>query len=834
MKRLLIFLFFLVACCGAVSGVAQVYVAPGGNDFNPGTIGQPKASLASALRQVREMRRVATAPFSSPIQIILQQGVYYLDEPIFIRPEDGGNKNSPTLVEAAAGADVVLSGGVKITGWKKLGNPVEGIPEQIRANIWTATIPTQFEGLPLFRQLWINENKATRAKWPNGRQMARILSWDKKNETCQIPAPPVNISNTSGMEMFIHQWWEIAILRLRKMTRDGDSARLFFKQPESRLQSEHPWPAPWLSQETGNSAFFLSNAIELLDEPGEWFADARQGKIYYWPRQGEDMNTAIVMVPYLENIVNIEGTIDHPVSHVHFKNISFQHTGWNRPSLQGHVPHQTGMPMTDAYKLRPAGTKEKASLENQAWITRPEAAVKISHARHTSFEGCSFQHLASTGLDYNIGAKDNIINGNLFSDIGGNAILGGVFSEDAFEIHLPYNPKDERVVCDSLTITNNFITDATNEDWGALGIGLGYTRNATVSHNEIENVNYSGISMGWGWSPQPNVMKNNRVTANKIHHFGKQNYDCAGIYTLSAQPGSLVSENYIDSIFKAPYAHLPSHWFYLYTDEGSSYITIKNNWTPTKKYLQNNNGPGNQWQNNGPGVSENIKLAAGLQPAYRHFLAATTNGTVKQPIATEHEEVVELVMKDKSVDIKRLKLFLKSNGIDPDRIFQLKNRVVVFDKIQDLSVLQGRLKNEFPEAEVRPYYNMFYQFQGNHCPGNGKVQDLEPVVLTANLVAGSKKQQEFLEHFEGVSENYPEIERGLCEASVQQALGFKNGNQIVMVLKFVNPEAVKGAYKKVVKDRTGFINWEKIMPGYLEAIPGAGSGKTWQWFKNIR
>src|SRR5690606_38698653 len=135
-----------------------------------------------------------------------------------------------------------------------------------------------------------------------------------------------------------------------------------------------------------------------------------------------------------------------------------------------------------------------------------------------------------------------------------------------------------------------------------------------------ENVNYSGISLGWGWSPQPNVMKDNRIIANRIHHFGKQNYDCAGIYTLSAQPGTLISENYIDSVFKAPYAHLPSHWFYLYTDEGSAYITIKNNWTPSHKYLQNNNGPGNQWQHNGPEVDARVKQLAGLEPQYHYLL----------------------------------------------------------------------------------------------------------------------------------------------------------------------------------------------------------------------
>jgi hypothetical protein len=58
-------------------------------------------------------------------------------------------------------------------------------------------------------------------------------------------------------------------------------------------------------------------------------------------------------------------------------------------------------------------------------------------------------------------------------------------------------------------------------------------------------------------------MKNNRVIGNKITHYAKHMYDVAGIYTLSAQPGTLISYNCIDSIYKALYAHDPNHWFYL-------------------------------------------------------------------------------------------------------------------------------------------------------------------------------------------------------------------------------------------------------------------------------
>ena len=832
-KRLYKFAFLLILIIATAGAGAQVYVSPHGSDTNAGTKEQPKSSLQSALRQVRELRRLNDAVTRKPVHIILEDGVYALQEPVVIRAEDAGTLQSPTYIEAAPGAQVTLSGGITITGWKKTNGSAANLPSSAQSHIWEAPLPETFNGLPGFRQLWINDIKATRAKWPNGGEMERILSWNKKDESCQIPKPPVSIKNINGIEMFIHQWWEIATLRVKQMDVAGDSAQLLFKQPESRIQSEHPWPAPWISKETGNSAFYLSNAIEFLDEPGEWYIDRTNNKIYYWPRGGEDLTTARVTAPLLENLVTIQGTIDQPVSHVHFKNIAFEHVGWNRPSLQGHVPHQAGMPMTEAYKLRPSGTPGKASLDNQAWITRPGAAVTASFARDISFNGCRFEHIASTGLDYHRGVKSSKVNGSVFKDIGGTAILAGSFADEGMEIHLPYNPKDERIVADSITLTNNLVTDATNEDWGSVGIGLGYTRNSTIAHNDIENVNYSGISMGWGWSPKPNVMRNNKVFANKIHHFGKQNYDCAGIYTLSAQPGSLISENYIDSIYKAPYAHLPSHWFYLYTDEGSSHITIKDNWTATQKYLQNNNGPGNQWINNGPQVNEAIRLKAGLEDGYKHLLKESTYKSIMLPVNSEHEELVELVAAKGNLNLAQLRNFLKENKVDPNSIYQWNNRYVIFDKVQDLSVFQGKLKKAFPDVTVRPYYDMYYQFDRSRCDNKQTAKEWEHILLTANLVADTKKQKEYLNYHATQFEQWPEIAKGFCNADFQRLVMFRNGRQLMLVISIPKGKTLDELNPKTTENNPRVDEWNKLMAQYQEGIEGTKKGEVWVFLKKV-
>ena len=163
----------------------------------------------------------------------------------------------------------------------------------------------------------------------------------------------------------------------------------------------------------------------------------------------------------------------------------------------------------------------------------------------------------------------------------------GLRTEGVGACRVVHDPSDSRIICTGLTIDNNLITDVTNEDWGCVGIGAGFVRDIRILHNEISEVSYSGISMGWGWNQQPCAMADNRVKGNLIHHYAKHMYDTAGIYTLGAQPHSFVEENVVRDIYSPGYAHDPNHWFYLYTDEGSSCIMVRNNWTPTEKYLKN-------------------------------------------------------------------------------------------------------------------------------------------------------------------------------------------------------------------------------------------------------
>lgn len=846
--KYIIFTLWLATLCIEVKA-ADIYVSTSGSDNNPGTQQQPKATLNAALRRARELRRLNDASIKDGIHIIVSGGNYQVNEPVFIRPEDSGTTQSPTWIEAAANQTPVLSGGVNVTGWKKLSAAIAGLPANAKGKVWVADLPYYQGSRFQFRQLWVNGRKAVRARESdNNDQMSRILSVDKVRQEMWIPTPSVKLPAEAGqMELVIHQMWAIANLRVKSITTEGNKTKLTFQQPESRIQFEHPWPEAVIdknNQKNGNSAFYLNNAIEFLNQPGEWFADQEAGKLYYWPRASENMVQAQVTVPALQTLLHITGTADRQVSYVYLRGINFEYATWLRPSQQGHVPHQAGMYMVDAYKLKVAGTPEKAGLENQAWVGRPAAAVEIAYAHHTGFEQCRFEHIASTGLDYQRGTHDDAIKGNIFKDIGGTAIQVGTYSDEAIEAHLPYNPSDLREVCTNELVSNNLITDATNEDWGCVGIGTGYVKNINIEHNDISEVSYSGISMGWGWTKLKNAMSNNRIYGNKIHRYGKHLYDVSGIYTLSAQPGSVIENNYIDSIYKVPYAHDIHHWFYLYCDEGSSGFTVRNNWCPADKFLQNANGPDNHWSNNGSQVNQEVKRNAGLQKEYiasLKYIAPVDKreciNYVGYDIKADKPQVIEVIAEQgQTPDLAKVKDLCMRNGIPVSSIYQWQNRLTIFGNIPNAERIAQQLKSMFSSAEVKSYTTPFYTFNAQqHCgAGTAVAKEWDNIVLTANLVSDVKKQQEYLDYHATQFQKWPEVAKGFCNASFRQLLVYKNGRQLMLIISIPKGENLDKLNPKTSENNPRVDDWNTIMKQYQEGVSGTKPGEVWVFMQPVK
>ena len=478
MKQLLIFLFLLFPAHLSYAGEIVV------------NLGE---SLHEALRKAREWRRTNDLRSEGGITITLQEGRYYMQEPLFLRPEDSGTKESPLIIRGSGKHKSVIFGDAR----------------------------------QQHTQLWPKEG------------MEHMIDFNTTDRTITIPTPPKEVIDTKNLEMVVHQRWAIAILRVKGIRVLNDSvAEVSFMEPESRLEFEHPWPQPVIGGERGNSSFMLRTT------------EQRDG---------------------IEQLAIIDGA-----SYVRFEGLAFENTCWNRPLHQGHVTLQGGFPLVDAYKLKEnPGLPWDEGLENQAWIERPVSAITVRNAREVNFTNCQFQHLGATALDY-----ESIEGGTIadcsFEDIGGTAIMAGSFAESPREVHRPYDDLVNK--CTGLNIIRNIIHDATNEDWGAVGIGIGYARRCTIWENTVSHVNYSGICVGWGWTPHDTGMTENIIEGNMVSDYARQLYDAGGIYTLSNQPGSRITDNDISQPFPAPYA-TNNRGFCIYLDARTDGFTIENNTT---------------------------------------------------------------------------------------------------------------------------------------------------------------------------------------------------------------------------------------------------------------
>ena len=451
-------------------------------------------SIHDALRQAREWRRTNDARCQGDITINIEAGRYYMNEPLFLRPEDSGTKESPLVIRGTGENHTSV---------------ICGDPRQKHTQIWPK------DG------------------------MMRMIEFNTTDRAITIPTPPDSVLQTKNLEMVVHQRWAIAILRVKDLKVEGDKTIVTFMEPESRLEFEHPWPQPVIGGEKGNSSFLLRTT------------EQRDG---------------------IEQLVIVDGA-----NYVRFEGITFDKTCWNRPLHMGHVTLQGGMPLVDAYKLKEKpGLPWDKDLENQAWIERPVSAVTVKNAHHVDFHHVLFQNLASTALDFVDNISDCLVQNCTFGNIGGTAIMGGSFAESPREVHRPYTDLAKR--CQRLTIKENPIVDVANEDWGAVAIALGYVRNCTVSRNIVSRASYSGICVGWGWTPHDTGMQNNHIVGNKVSHYARQLYDAGGIYTLSNQPGSVISGNIISTPYPAPYA-TNDRGFRIYLDARTDGFTIGNNKT---------------------------------------------------------------------------------------------------------------------------------------------------------------------------------------------------------------------------------------------------------------
>lgn len=582
------------------------YVSPSGNDANDGSFAAPFRTLEKAKSAVQAVN----GNMAKDIAVCLRGGTYPLTKTLTLGTEDGGSNGHYVRYVNYPDEHPLITGGQPVKGWT--------LYDQ-ENNIWCA------KGVDLrFRQLYVNGKKAVRACFPNvdkngNHDFVRLTKVDTFGRAFDVPSEYVkDWKNFDKVEMHLMIAWSDNVLRLEKKQVMGNTTKLIPRDPERTRLFKRKYPmlgVAFMSNPPKQQVFYLENAYEFIDTPGEWYLNEEENTLYYKAREGEDMNTALVVAPYLNTLVSIEGKdTDSKVGYLSFEGLTFAHTTFMRPSREGFLNLQAGM-----YNIEVI--EENGILgSNKFLLWRPEAGFRVENAHHVSIKQNVFAQMAATGLDFVSGTNDDKIEGNVFMDLGGTGIMIGKFSQDSLtEIHKAYNPSDKAEICTRDTIKNNYVHHVTTEIQGAVGIGGGYPRDLLIEHNELAYMNYSGISVGFGWTKQPTAMDHNRINWNRIHHVAQLLADCGPIYTLSNQ-GSKgeIQYNYISDISASKYA---DYWVLpIYLDEGSSGFDVSHNVYSNAPGGVACNQCGTYTKDDNEGQSGFVKNNAGIEPAYKYIL----------------------------------------------------------------------------------------------------------------------------------------------------------------------------------------------------------------------
>jgi len=594
------FLVLFVMLCvnvGITFGATQTtyYVSPTGSDANPGTLTQPFQTITKA----RDVVRTMNATMNGDIVVTLRGGTYPLASTIAFGTADGGKNGFYVRYVNYPGETPLLTGGQGITGWT--------LHDQAK-NIWKATGVTS-----RFRQLYTNGTKAIRARYPNlgadgSANFFRLAKVDTSGRALDVASSYVsNWNNFNKVEMHLMIAWADAILRLSSSATSGSTTKLQIQDPEKTMLFNRPYPmlGVTLGDKNRQQAFYFENAYEFIDQAGEWYQDESTNTVYYMPRSGENMATATVVAPILENLLTVTGpSTTQTVSHLAFQGLTFAHSTFMRPSKMGFLDLQAGQFNVAA----PGG--------NNYMLWRPAAGVTVTNADHIRFERNVFSQMAATGLDFISGTHDDMIAGNVFTDLGGSGITIGKFAQDSLtEIHIAYNPTDVNEICTRDTIRNNLVTKVTTEIQGAIGIAAGYPRYIVIEHNEVSYTNYSGISVGFGWTKNTTAMTTNKINWNNIHHIAQLLADAGPIYTLSNQgTGSEIQYNYIHDFGGSQWA---DYWIVsIYLDEGTSGYDVSHNVFVNSPSGVACNSCGAYTESDNAGTSATTIANAGIEPAY--------------------------------------------------------------------------------------------------------------------------------------------------------------------------------------------------------------------------
>lgn len=449
---------------------------------------------------------------AKPVRIVVEEGVHPITETITLGKDDSQVTWS--------GKNAVFIAGKPITGWTKTEN-----------GLWKATLPDKAWK---FEQLWINGHRATLARSPNkgffhiteavGPGLFPDLNENMnfhafgiaKEHYAMLKAIPQ--TERDQVLLTVTHAWAVGQCRIKALNDDVRAVQI-------RGRSRYPFV-----EFEPDQRWWVENFRAALDAPGEWFLDRAKGEVLYQPLPGEDMTKAEVIAPVVDKFIVMKGAHE-----VRFEGISFQYSNHLYPAEGLH--------------------------DGQAAMTS-DGAIEIEDSLGIHFENCEITHTGLHAIWFKNGCADSTVTHCHLHDLGG----GGVYVGET------QRPGEARVN-HHIVIDDCIIQHGGRLHPSACGVVFTHTQHCAVTHCDIGDFFYTGVSAGWNWGYGDTASCATRVENNHIHHLGWAYLsDMGGFYGLGTSPGTVVRGNHIHHVA----AHRYGGWG-LYNDEGSSTVLMENN-----------------------------------------------------------------------------------------------------------------------------------------------------------------------------------------------------------------------------------------------------------------
>lgn len=475
----------------------------------------------------------------------LRDGIHRVNRPVRLAAEKLAGLKGRLVFRAADGAEPVISGGIEITKWSV---------HDAGRGVWKAVLDRP----GVSRSLIVNGTRAVRARSAWG------LNTPAVNDTGYVSKDRGMAAwkNPDKIELVYRAIWTNPRCRIASIKPGGGGVRITMVQPGwefCRNKGITSVKDPW----------YVENAYELLDAPGEWYldetgaVDGTAWTLYYMPQPWEKIETTRAVLPLLENLFVSEGTPDQPVADVTFEGITFADTTWLRPSSErGHPDAQNNV--------------IRENLKEGVEFVGEGAALRFVNSRGIEIRDCRFRHLGGIGILMTGGVRDSKIIGNAFIDIAANGIQIGDYL-DWPKPESPNNPSvaDPGLQISGIVIKNNYFRRCGVEYRSATAVALTFPIDSEVSHNEILHMPYSGFHMGWSWIRiDSSNTANNVISHNYIENVMVELADGAAIYTLGASNSKDRPNKINGNVIRR------SRWGHgMYFDEGSSFFIADGNAT---------------------------------------------------------------------------------------------------------------------------------------------------------------------------------------------------------------------------------------------------------------